>query len=370
MKIKKNIFLNKMMVVCFFLLMVINSVVCQEISNKNTKKEVKLGAYYFDGWSGLTNYTHITKSLIDEYKEREPIWGWITSTADIVKAQIDVAADAGIDFFSFCWYYTKNANTYAPLNRALNFFLDSENNQRMEFNLMVANRIPACAIGPQNWEDVTTLWINLMKHPQYLKSEGKPLITFFLLSSLIENFGSTFNVRSALEQFRDKAKKAGLKGVAIAACVGLSEIKTAQEAGIDVLTAYNNHACGVDGDKVELPMSRLISKQEKVWNSFLNCGIPYVPAITLNWDPRPWEENKKKNPNFKMYYYVPYNTETVQEVVSRGIRWVKAHPESTTKEKIITMFAWNENGEGGWLTPTKIGGDYLLKGVTKALLER
>ena len=42
----------------------------------------QLGAYYFDGWSGIT--FHITEHLKKNYPEREPTWGWVTSTKEIV----------------------------------------------------------------------------------------------------------------------------------------------------------------------------------------------------------------------------------------------------------------------------------------------
>ncbi|MFV0269141.1 MAG: glycoside hydrolase family 99-like domain-containing protein [Draconibacterium sp.] len=334
-------------------------------------QEVTLGAYYFDGWSGLTQFPHITESLKNDFKDREPIWGWKTSSEEIMKEQIDVAADAGIDFFSFCWYCSKDPKISIPLNRALGFYLESENNKRLQFNVMVANHGVQFAIGPNNWLEVTATWIELMKHPQYLKTNGKPIITFFLIPSLIENFGSVKATKIALEEFRNEARKAGVGELAIASCIEKqTEIEIAKGIGIDILTAYNNHECGVDGDKEEIPMSRLIEGQEKIWNSYIQSEIPYMPAITLNWDPRPWKETKEKKSNFRMYYYVPYNTETVREVVSRAINWVANHPDSTTPEKILTMYAWNELGEGGWLTPSKIGGDFLLKGVTEALNEK
>ena len=49
----------------------------------------KIGAYYFDGWSGTT--FHITDELRQSYPEREPIWGWMTSSQEIVDEQIKYA---------------------------------------------------------------------------------------------------------------------------------------------------------------------------------------------------------------------------------------------------------------------------------------
>src|SRR3954469_22288370 len=66
---------------------------------------IKIGAYYFDGWTGKT--FHVSPKLRDSFPERKPVWGWVTSTPEVVHEQINLAADAGLSFFNFCWYYAK-----------------------------------------------------------------------------------------------------------------------------------------------------------------------------------------------------------------------------------------------------------------------
>ena len=74
-----------------------------------------IGAYYFDGWAGRHRLadteawakdapTHLTKRMLDEFPEREPIWGWRDDRPEVMEQQIDLAADHGIAFFAFCWY--------------------------------------------------------------------------------------------------------------------------------------------------------------------------------------------------------------------------------------------------------------------------
>ena len=80
-----------------------------------------VGAYYFDGWAGSSERwkddpawtklhppTHLTKRMIEEFADREPIWGWRDDTLEIMERQIDLAADHGIAFFAFCWYWNKD----------------------------------------------------------------------------------------------------------------------------------------------------------------------------------------------------------------------------------------------------------------------
>jgi hypothetical protein len=44
-----------------------------------------------------------------------------------------------------------------------------------------------------------------------------------------------------------------------------------------------------------------------------------------------------------------------------AMAWMDKHPEQTTAERIVLIYAWNELGEGGYMVPTKGDpeGDYL-----------
>ncbi len=80
-----------------------------------------VGAYYFDGWGGRHPLaddpsepwakdapTHLTRRMVEEFPEREPVWGWRADSLAIMERQIDLAADHGIAFFAFCWYWQDN----------------------------------------------------------------------------------------------------------------------------------------------------------------------------------------------------------------------------------------------------------------------
>jgi hypothetical protein len=60
---------------------------------------VNVGAYYIDGWTGRTG--HIKDRLVREFIDREPLRGCRTDTPNIVREQIDLAAEAGIGFFAW-----------------------------------------------------------------------------------------------------------------------------------------------------------------------------------------------------------------------------------------------------------------------------
>jgi len=73
-------------------------------------------------------------------------------------------------------------------------------------------------------------------------------------------------------------------------------------------------------------------------------------------------------PPEKMSVWYPDRTpELVEEFVRAGVRWLDEHPEKATAQRLLLLYAWNENGEGGYLTPTAKDGTEYLKAVKRAI---
>ena len=53
-----------------------------------------------------------------------------------------------------------------------------------------------------------------------------------------------------------------------------------------------------------------------------------------------------------------------------AIRWMDEHPEQTTAERIVLVYAWNELGEGGYICPTKGDADGAYLKAIKAAITR
>lgn len=329
---------------------------------------VKLGAYYFDGWSGLTR-GHLTEALVDSFPERKPLWGWITSTPEVMRDQIDAAADAGLSFFSFCWYYpsgNKSAFQTDPLNRALNLYLKAPNRTRLQFNLLVANHQGA-EIGPADWGAVAQAWLALFKEPGYLRVNQRPLLTFFSQKTLVDRFGGPPAVRRALDSLRTAARQQGLPGVTIAACTSgdASEVAQAQACGFDVLTGYNYHGAGFKPKSPVMPIDSLLAGSRRTWDRFRGSPLPYIPVATLNWDPRPWAATNRSYVGSPRYS--GYSETSVFNAIRDARMWLDSNKQRTPTERIILVYAWNEYGEGAWLTPSPGQGERLLDGVKRAV---
>jgi hypothetical protein len=327
-----------------------------------------LGAYYFDGWAN-TKSGHLTPKLRDSFPDRKPKWGWITSTPDAVKDQIDLAADAGLAFFCFDWYYPDyNHQNFQqdPLNHALSLYLQAPNRSRLQFSLIVCNHAGQ-EIGPSDWPAVTDEWVRLMGQKGYLLVGGKPYLAFFDMKSLVRLFGSKDAVHQALDGLRSKATQAGMPGVTIAVCVSPNApaVQDAKDCGFDMVTGYNYPNPGYRNQLGQYHVDSLASFGKYVWDKFRNTALPYVPVATLNWDPRPWANGS--NWYSKSTRFTDFNENTVYKAIRAMHDWIANNPGQTTAEHVALLYAWNEYGEGAWLTPTENDNLHLLNGVKRAV---
>jgi hypothetical protein len=69
----------------------------------------------------------------------------------------------------------------------------------------------------------------------------------------------------------------------------------------------------------------------------------------------------------KAVWYPDRSPKLVEEFVRLGIRWLDQHPDKTTPQRLLMLYAWNENGEGGYLTPTAKDGVEYLRAVRRAI---
>jgi hypothetical protein len=331
--------------------------------NTAHSQRVTLGAYYFDGWTGASP-EHITSNLVTNFAERQPKWGWITSTKTIVDDQIKLASNAGLSFFSFCWYY-RSQSTYKtePLNQALRYYLKSKYNNRLKFSLLVVNH-EGFEIGPKNWDSVVSELCDLMQHRSYLTTNDKPLLVFFSLNSLLKNFQGEGGVKQALETLQSVAYKKGLPGVSIGVCVNVvNEAVIAERCGFQILTGYNYNWVGLTNSQTA-PVDSLTAGESKIWQDIaLKTPLKFIPATTLNWDPRPWVKQERVA-NTKYYY--GYSKQTAFRSIRNCINWIRKNQIYTTANNIALIYAWNEMGEGAYLTPSK-NGDNMLEAVKNAL---
>jgi hypothetical protein len=330
----------------------------------------RVGAWYFEGWTGETTI-HITDRLKTEFGDREPVWGWTNSSVDVIARQIDYAADHGLQFWAFDWYYPEGPDKRTPVNRGLEFYLQATNRARLDFCLLAVNHA-GFVFGPDDWDTLCDIWIRHMKDPQYVTVDGKPLLIIFSHADMERTFGGTNAVRGAFDTLRDRARTAGLPGVTVATCAkpgpekGWRDVRALEASGYDAFTGYNyNGYMPSHPRQKEQEFDSLIRGHEDIWNRFARKNTrPYIPVVTTGWDKRPWEDAAQPPQGV---FYTGRSPEKVAAFVDKAVAWLDAHPAHTTHERLVILYAWNENGEGGYLTPTKSDGDRYLKAIHRVL---
>lgn len=352
------------------------SIVSSTLMAQETNPSIKLGAYYFAGWSGQCRHddgmpgnewakgmpSHFTKKLATEFAGRTPVWGWRDDTPELMERQIDLAADHGISYFSFCWYWADNKGAINPAaiekddkHLSMKLFMEAENNHRMEFCLLVANHAGFEIIGEEAWKQAAEYWMTLFKHPRYLKVEGKPLIIIFSPKGA--------NVEG-MAYLQELAKKEGFPGVAIACC-GNGE----PEDGYSIRTVYNVTPNGTWTNNVseKHAYKEIVDADIQSWKG--TSKQPFIPLATQGWDRRPWEAPDGLGKGVATTWYFEKATpKEFGDLLEKMKQWMYANPEKVTKDRLGLIYAWNEIGEGGWLVPCKDDpqGEY-LKAIRKVV---
>jgi hypothetical protein len=325
---------------------------------QGNKANIKVGAYYFDGWAGKNKLandpnepwaknapTHLTKRFVRDFSNREPVWGWRDDTQEIMERQIDLAADNGLDFFLFCWYWKDNkgpinipAVQKDPLHTSMEMYLKAKNRNRLKYSLLIANHSGFEILGNENWASAVKYWAKYFRDPQYMKVDGKPLLVIF-------GTGDNAITDEQIAIIQETAKEEGFKdGIALAGCG-----ETAKKKAFNHSTHYNLTSGYADGHE-EHRFQELIDKAKPNWRG--SETQPYIPVLNAGWDKRPWEGPDGLNQK-EGWYYLDSSPELFKGFLKDAVQWMDDNPTKTTRERLILVYAWNELGEGGYLVPTK-----------------
>jgi hypothetical protein len=205
----------------------------------------------------------------------------------------------------------------------------------MKFCLLVANHQGFLIGGPDNWSKAAGCWMPYLTHKQHVTVDGKPLVLLF---------NPADSTREGLDRLQAAAAKAGLPGVAVAAC-GRGDSKS----GFTHRTYYNIVPGYADGPQ-ERKYAELAAAHQKAWSG--SKQQPFIPEVTAGWDKRPWEGARGLNQ--KPGWYFPDRTPAAfGQFLQSAVDWMDQHPEQTTEERLVLIYAWNEFGEGGYIAPTE-----------------
>ena len=283
-----------------------------------------------------------------KYRNRVPYFATIEGenkisfppkTQESYDAELQLAIDAGIDYFAYVWYGEENQTAlgYRPTD-----FKDCSgsvwelNTSRHLYTTSKLNaKINMCAImcsHPMTDYDLRLLTYE-MAQPYYEKINGRPLLYFFA------------GAGRADEILRVK-RFCRAKGFDPYICVmGIPSAGFPFDE-VDALSQYA--VCKGDIRTFAELMDEQILKNEQR-NA---CPVrETIPGFTMGWNPDPRIDSPCPWTNYavKEYTGAPTPAEAMEQA-QRLAQWIKDNPKAQSGH--ILTYAWNEFEEGGWICPT------------------
>lgn len=310
-----------------------------------------VGVYYFDGWTHERNMANDTFRW--NYPGLEPEWGWYDDSVEIMARQIDVASGHGVSFFAFDWYWNHGDPSACPMNTSIDLFQKARNRDRMRFCLLVANH-DAYVIAREEWHAAVDAWMPYLSHESAMTVDGKPMIIIFMPRDA-PGEGLAYLQRAATAH--------GLPGVSVVAkrkAIGEAE---ALELGYTHSTDYALPGGWKEAPEPH-PYAELADRARESWQG--SRKLPHIPLVMSGWDRRPWELSRDA---ITSYHYVGRTPTAFGAQLEDAVTWMDEHPEQTTDERLLMIYAWNEYGEGGYIAPTQ-GDGYEYLAAVRAVMER
>jgi hypothetical protein len=330
----------------------------------STQTRARLGAYYFDGWSGPLTHSHFMGLPLGPYQDREPFSGWQDNSTCGIEQQLASGHNFGIDFFVFDWYFNTQVNDPGEnLNSALQITLALPDRHGMQFAILFVNS-PPFDVGPADWTTAVNEWVGYMTDSDYVRVNGRPALFIINVGQMRQSFGTSAAVLDAFAQLQSAAEAHGLPGVYIVGGFGAPDgsmgqdslsdgFSIAQDDGYDAIAFYGYPFAPPPVDGM-LPFSTLSDAGHWTWDQAqLHSSLPFIPTAMDGWDPRPWDERQSTTGDLMWYSRTPQEVATF---VQDAITWAESNPdlrpEPSPTPPLVLIEAWNEFGEGSHMVPT------------------
>lgn len=336
-----------------------------------------VGVNYFSGWwRDLPNKWQDSRNpgrdWREDYVNRIPLNGCYDDQ-ETMDRDIRTAARYGVDFFQMLYYPVDSAATECDalhqkhLNRGIAHFLASPYNHLMKFAVEYCNHEPFAITDDELWKQTCNTFASWFAHPSYFTVDGRAVFKIHGLRFFMRQCG---NDKALMARRIDTLKQAAwdIAGREVTVCAGIvgEDINEELKQYLDILDFY---AIYMDMPKLE-PLDTDYS-YALLKNYALDCagkcaslGLAMMPYYPSGWNPRPWHDPRPS-------YQLP-GEEEIRSGVAELCDLLKREPVLGIHSggrcfDAFSVYAWNEYGEGGFLSPTLVHYDEKLRGLKAAL---
>lgn len=370
------------------------------------ERKIEVGCYYFPNyhpgdkrntvvhgprWSEWNLVRNAVPRFPGHRQPKIPLWGYEDeSDPAVMKKKIRTAAEYGIDYFIFDYYYYNDGPFLEDcLDKG---FLPAVKGEIFKFALMWANHdwtdIHPCnhksrpllypgLVTKENFVRITDEIIErYFKHPNYYAPDNKPYFSIYHLPGLIDSLGGIESAKKAIADFRDRVRKAGFADLELNVILRRvpvlpdedreSEISVAIDLGFDSTASYVwVHHVPLPQNSFEIPYLEAMKGYFAEWDNVeKECTIPYYPNVTVGWDPAPRTIPSDDWAPGGPYPFTAVFSQNTPEAFEEALLKTKIRLE---KENIRTFSinCWNEWTEGSMLEPESQYGMGYLEAVKK-----
>jgi hypothetical protein len=327
-----------------------------------------IGVNYFAGWwRALPNKWHRRTAGSDlhdwrgDYPDRVPVLGEFNEQATMDR-EIVAASEHGVDFFPILWYYCDPERKLEPnaqfLARGVETFMASPEAGRMSFFLEFCNHPPFEVQTDAQWESCIETWLPMLAHPSYMRVDGRLVFKVHGAGHFLnQNNGDEDLSRRRLERLRSAVRDAGLGEMVI--------------SGDSVFTRLFDFTCTY----MDVPSLPVIEEQDYPFEQLAGLhraaryvhthdALPYVPYLAAGWCPRPWGDPR---PAFELPNRLQWRSELLSARDDLAVFPNLGIPRvDGSLQPALTVYAWNEFGEGGIVAPTRGEGRAKLEEIRNA----
>ena len=348
------------------------------VANQRVPEPYLIGAWYYPGWSSANDSRQPCESAkifghrdpwggVRQYASGEAPWGWGTGRdyyrsrkpligfydlmdQRVMGTHILQAASHGLSYFAFYWDWDKDKDQETGLSLPIHKFVSSSHRDKMLFLISLNAAIGQRELTMDMWVDrIVPFLINeYITDSSYLRLNGRPVILDF-------NIGFKDKVlhRQGIDSLRQLVRqKVGEDPLILS-------LASDPRPGRGLIAAKNQ--LDVDGFFCfHLPPSRPAEPYQEVLGRYAQLdsvtsrfsGV-YVPCASTGQDARPWYKiGWGRRRMEEIHYNSGITPEIFEEHLRRQKQYIDDHPRNTLK--MLTIYGWNEWGEGGIIEPSEV----------------